>query len=164
MDAHAEGASDVALWLEVLRHERRYITARAAFLTGAQDRVGILSQALHTPSQRGTALRVVPLLDEPVRRALFDDLVRLASVGHADVTLCRDAIRSLPREWVLAHIEASAEPLLLAGDEEEYRRLLELYEQLDADLTRRLATRAARDDRADVREAGNDFLERLSPP
>ncbi|MDX1945770.1 MAG: hypothetical protein SFU86_10270 [Pirellulaceae bacterium] len=98
---------------------------------------------------------------------LFPDLVHLASWQHGLIQSARDAIRRLPRAWVLARIEAEAEPLLAGSSEqaqfEEYRRLLELYEQLgDSALIRRLAERAAAHHDEDVREAGQDTLGRLA--
>jgi hypothetical protein len=70
---------------------------------------------------------------------LLNDLVDLASVSHSDIELGRQAILSLPKNWLLENIEKSAEPLLKNGTDEEYRRLLELYIQIDRELTERLA-------------------------
>jgi hypothetical protein len=153
--------SDEALWAAVVQAEGRFFAARVAFLTDAGNRVDALRAALRTAAQRGTALRVLPFCSPAERQLLFDDLLRLCSVGHSDVLLCREAILSLPRDWVLARVERAAEPLLSAGGEEEYRRLLELYAELDTGLTRRLADRAARHEDPDVREAGTDFLRGL---
>ncbi len=152
---------DRVLWTAVVESEGRFTGARAAFITGAADRLAVVHAALGMVPQRGTALRLLPSLSVAERQALFGELVRLASVGHADIELVRQAILSLPRDWVVANVEARAEPLLRGGTDEEYRRLLELYVQLDRDLARRLATRAAGHDDADIREAGEDFLEHL---
>jgi hypothetical protein len=152
---------DQALWAAVRQAEGRFVAARMAFVAEAADRVETLRAALGTAAQRGTALRLLPYIPVAEREQLFDELVELSSVGHTDVLLCREAIRTLPRDWVLDRIERSAKPLLSAGGEEEYRRLLELYAELDVDLTRRLATEAVRHSDADVREAGTDFLRRL---
>jgi hypothetical protein len=45
---------------------------------------------------------------------------------------------------------------------EEYRRLLELYIQIDTDITKRLALRASLSNIEDIREAGEDFLALLA--
>jgi hypothetical protein len=92
-------------------------------------------------------------------RALFSDLVNVASVGHSNIEPARFVILSLSREWVIANIEAAAEPLLREGGEEEYRRLLELYNLLDGRLAARLAARARASDDPAIREAGVDFSE-----
>ena len=55
-------------------------------------------------------------------------------------------------------MEALAEPLLADGTDDEYRRFLELYSELDNDLARKLAQRAAQHIDLHVREAGEDFL------
>jgi hypothetical protein len=150
-------AQNTRLWSALLETELAFTAARMDFLARSIDRMEVIREALHDPAQRGTGLRVLPYLKVEERQELFKDLVELASVGHSDIALCREAILSLPREWVVANIERFAEPLLQAGDYEEYRRLLELYNELDSDLTSRLATRAAQSEDADIREAGEDF-------
>jgi hypothetical protein len=75
--------------------------------------------------------------------------------------LCREAILSLPKTWLLANIEKSAEGLLADGTDEEYRRLLELYIKIDDRLTEKLVKRALQHEDADIREAGEDFQEYL---
>lgn len=153
--------ADDALWAAVVAAEGRFVAARAAFVTGSGDRVGVLRRALGTAAQRGTALRLLPFCPPAERQQLFSELFALCSVGHADVLLCREAVLALPRQWVLDRIEPAAKNLLAVGGAEEYRRLLELYAELDDDLTRRLAERAVRHGDPDVREAGTDFLRRL---
>jgi hypothetical protein len=152
---------DEALWAALRQAEGRFFAARRLFLAEATDHVGTLRGALGTAAQRGTALRLLPSIPVAERQLLFDQLVELCSVGHSDVLLCREAVLALPRDWVLERIERSAAPVLSAGGAEEYRRLLELYAELDVDLTRRLATEALAHSDADVREAGGDFLSRL---
>jgi hypothetical protein len=87
-----------------------------------------------------------------------------ASAVHAVLApeRVRDAIRSLAREWVLAHIEPAAEPVLRRGDRDTYRRLLELCEQLDPDLRRRLAERAVVQPDPETRAAGDEFQRRIA--
>jgi hypothetical protein len=128
---------------------------------GTVDIAG-LRAALHDPTRRRDALESLARLTVEERERFFADLVELASVGHADVDAVRAQILRLPRAWVLAHIEASAERLLDGAEPwEEHRRLLELYAELDPELAHRLAARAAKHADPDVREAGADFLARL---
>jgi hypothetical protein len=124
-------------------------------------RAALLHEALRG-RDRQAALALLPRLDAEDLEPLFGDLIYLASFSHGPIQLARDAIRLLPRGWVLAHIEQAAEPLLRRGDWDTYRRLLELYEQLDPDLTRRLAERAAVQPDPDTREAGDEFLHRIA--
>lgn len=87
---------------------------------------------------------------------MLNALVDLASISHSDIELGRQGILSLPKTWLLENIEKIAEPLLKNGTDEEYRRLLELYIQIDRELTERLAKRAQHED-SDIREVGEDF-------
>lgn len=152
---------DDVLWSALVNHENAFFAARAAFMSGAADRISVLRSALLSVAERGAALRLLKALPVTERQALFEELISLASVGHGDVHLVRAAICSIPVDWTLSRVEAAAEPLLRNGTYEEYRRLLELYIELDPALTRRLAERATRHADADIREAGEDFLARL---
>jgi len=150
------------LWRQFASSEVAAIQSRQRFLAECNDRVETIRQALHNPAERGTALRVLDYLPLEERQCLLDDLVDLASVGHSDLELCRQAILSLPRPWLRVNLEKSAEPLLQAGTEEEYRRLLELYVELDWSLTQQLARRATQHCDPDIQEAGEDFLTYLN--
>jgi hypothetical protein len=44
------------------------------------------------------------------------------------------------------------------GTYDEYRRFLELYIEIDTELTKKLAMRAIQSPDFDIREAGEDFL------
>lgn len=153
--------NDSALWRHLLDNEIAFIKARMDFHAGCTDKVAVIQKVLRDPAQRGTALRYLLYMKISERQQLFDVLLYLASVGHADIALCREVILSLPREWVVSNIERCAEPLLAQGTDEEYRRLLELYINLDRNLACRLATRALQNDDPDIREAGEDFMKRL---
>ncbi|HEY9650961.1 MAG TPA: hypothetical protein V6C95_09880 [Coleofasciculaceae cyanobacterium] len=149
--------NDTGLWHKVFENEIAYIQARQDFLNNCNDRIGLFKKALNNPSERGTALRLLEYLNLEERQSLFDELIDLASVSHSDIELCRKAILALPTNWLLANIEKSAEPLLEDGTDEEYRRLLELYIDIDRDLTQKLAIRALQHDDPDIREVGEDF-------
>jgi hypothetical protein len=149
--------NDIELWHKVFDQETAYIQSRQDFLNNCPHRIGLIKKALHNPAERGTALRLIEYLEVEERQSLFDDLLDLASVSHSDIELCRKVILSLPKTWVLANIEKSAEPLLQAGTDEEYRRLLELYIDIDRELAQRLAIRALQHDDPDIREVGEDF-------
>jgi hypothetical protein len=149
--------NDTELWHKVFEKEIAYIHARQDFIKNCTDRTGLIKKALHNPTERGTALRLIEYLKLEERQSLFDDLVDLASVSHSDIELCREVILSLPKTWVLTNIEKSDEPLLKDGTDEEYRRLLELYIDIDRELAQRLAMRALQHDDPDIREVGEDF-------
>jgi hypothetical protein len=140
----------------VAEAERAFIAARMKFLTSG-NRLGAIRDAIRDPVRRGTALRLLHYLSDSERESLFDDLLEIAAVDHSDIELVRQALMSLPREWVVGRIEDQAEPLLSTGTYVEFRRLLELYKLLDPELTARLARRARESADPDIREAGEDF-------
>jgi hypothetical protein len=154
-EQHTEKESE--LWRKFIEREFTYIQTRQDFLNYCTDRITLIKKALHNPTERGTALRLIEYVKLEERQSLLDELVNLASVSHSDIELCRKVILSLPKTWVLANIEKSAEPLLQDGTDEEYRRLLELYIDIDRELTQRLASRALQHDDPDIREVGEDF-------
>jgi hypothetical protein len=145
------------LWEQLRENYWAYRLAFRTFFSEGVDRVEALRPALRG-RDRDVALHVANSLTEPEREALFPEWVYLASFSHGAIHIPREIIQSMPREWVLLHIEREAEPLLRGGTDDEYRRFLELYELLDLDLTRRLARRAAAHADPDIREAGEDFL------
>jgi hypothetical protein len=69
----------------------------------------------------------------------------------------RAEVLAMPRAWVLAHIEQAAYETLTLTDEWEYRRLLELFQQLDNGLAQRLVAHGLNSPDADIREAAEDF-------
>jgi hypothetical protein len=148
---------DLELWHQFREKEISYLQTRQNFLYHSIDRIAVLKKALQNPSERGTALRLLEYLDVEERQILFNDLVDLASVSHSDIALVRQVILSLPKDWLLANIEASAEPLLENGTYEEYRRLLELYIDVDRYVGRRLVNRALEHEDPDIREVGEDM-------
>jgi hypothetical protein len=154
------------LWGELFDEEKQSVARILGLWSRIADKIGVLEQALRTPHQRGTALRLLLLLqDDSLRRSLFPTLVELASVGHKDVALCRAVIKAMPREWVLKQIEPLAEAILRQNQnepEEEYRRFAELFHELDGALLRRHLDRALRHPEESVREIAQDFQECLS--
>lgn len=69
----------------------------------------------------------------------------------------RQQVLAMPRGWVLQSIEEVATDCLDLTDYWEYRRLLELASELDADLVQRLVQLGHASDCNDVREAARDF-------
>ena len=105
-------------------------------------------------------LERVPELEPQAANAILSLFLERACVSSHIGNICieRYGIAALPREWVLANIEFLAKPLLEAGDEWEWRRLLEVYWSLDEGLMRKLSLRAIASEHGEVREAGQDFL------
>jgi hypothetical protein len=150
--------TDPAIWANLTASYRVFFDALNDFLREGVDRVSLIREALAGP-ERWIALEMIRYLSPAQLRELFEDLVEGASTGHGYVHLYREFILSLPRDWVLERIETAAEPYLKSGTEDEYRRLLELYSDLDSHLLLKLAKRAASSEDPEVRCAGLDFLD-----
>jgi hypothetical protein len=141
---------------------RDYMLAFREFCAKGVEHVPAVRHGLRSGGvDQATALTVFAYLSLDEQQDLFRDLVFLASSSHGSIQRVRDLILTLPRDWVLAHIEREAEPLLRQGTYDEYRRFLELYELLDLDLTLKLARRAAAHEDPDIREAGEEYLEKF---
>ncbi len=78
----------------------------------------------------------VPKLPADAGKSLLTHFIELSCQCQnvANINLGRHAILSLPRDWVTSKIQSVANEQLDLNVEWEYRRLLELYKQLDKDL------------------------------
>jgi hypothetical protein len=148
---------DSNLWREIFKADQKYVLDALGFWNEVTDKTSILHQALLLPHQRGAALRLLLLLDDELKKGLFQTLVDLASVGHSDIGLCRLVIKSISPAWVKQNIEVIASNLLDSGGDEEYRRLAELYQDIDKSMLARLVERALKHSDEMVREVGVDF-------
>jgi hypothetical protein len=136
---------------------RAYDTAEASFLASGPERLEILSKALLS-ADRHLGITVCERLSPVDLTSMFDALVFYASWDNGLVGMARRLIKAMPRQWVLERIEAAAEPYLAEGGE-QYRRFLELYEELSDALTRKLAERALAHSDPTVQEAGQDAMD-----
>lgn len=156
--------ASAARWHRLTNSFREHTLAFGEFLEDCDDHVPWIREGLRSGGvERAVALKVFPYLDAGERMRLFGDLVFLASASHGAIGTVRHLLLGLPRDFVLSTIELEAEPYLQTGNYDEYLRFLELYELLDHDLTLKLARRAATHSDPDIREAGEDYLGRLSP-
>lgn len=157
--------SSAAVWRDLVKkhlsgNDEDLAEAINRFFANDIDRVAVLKQALRS-KDRPTAVFLLPYLPVSELQELFNELIFLASFSHGAVQTIREAILSLPREWVLDRIEDATEPLLVSGTYDEYRRLLELYMEMDRRKAKKWALRAAANPDSDIREAGEDFLRRI---
>jgi hypothetical protein len=152
-----QNANNQEIWYKLVESETVYIESRQNFVRDCTNKVAIFQKALHSPAERGTALRLIEYLETEERQLLFGDLVDLASVSHSDIELCRQAILALSKSWLIENIETSTAQILKNGTDEEYRRLLELYVEIDLGLAGRLAKQALQHQDPDICEVGVDF-------
>lgn len=151
-------SQDLAVWNHLVQAHEDFARISTEFLTGNIDRVALIRYALRSGHGKHTAIYALQSLRQTELQELFVELVTYASSAHGAIGAIREAILSLPRDWVLDRLEAVAEPLLVGGTYDEYRRLLELYQLLDPVLTQNLAMRAVQHPDPDIQEAGMDFL------
>jgi hypothetical protein len=91
-------------------------------------------------------------------RSALELACRSQNVGN--ILKGRQEIFAMPKGDVLANIERIAADSLPLGDEWEFRRLLELYEELDRGLLARLVELGLSSGQAEVIEAAEDFRSR----
>lgn len=152
---------DWALWKKYIEAANAMYNARRDLFLKSASLVELFRSGLHDPVTRPYTLELVSFLKDEDRKELFADLLGLASFCSGATKAARELILGLPREWVVANIEETAEPLLRDGTYEEYGSILELYSELDQSLAYKLARRAAEHTDPDIIEAGQDFLEKL---
>lgn len=152
---------DLALWKKYIDAAKAMYNARRDLFQNSAALVELFRSGLHEPTTRPYTLELVGFLKDDDRKELFANVLALASFCSGATKRARDLILGLPREWVLANIEETAEPLLRDGTYEEYRCILDLYSELDQSLTYKLAQRAVAHTDPDIIEAGQDFLEKL---
>ncbi|MFK0733674.1 MAG: hypothetical protein ACFKPT_29395 [Gloeotrichia echinulata GP01] len=148
---------ETKLWHQLIELEKAYLETRQNFLNSCNSRVSLIREALQNPTERATALQIINYLTLEERQSLFAELIKLASVGHSDIELVRNTILSFDKIWLIDQIDTYAEPLLTNGTDEEYRRLLELYIQIDDRLTETLVIRSLQQSDLQIQEVGEDF-------
>lgn len=156
-------ADDTAAWEEIERVEWQSLSHILSCWKRISSKPEVLTRALQTPGPRGAALRFLLVFqDDDLREQVFPTLVDQASVGHSDIGLCRWVIKTMPRRWVIEHIEPIGLDILKRTDgEEEYRRLGELYLELDDRLAERLLKLELSHPNEEIREAGADLQRHL---
>lgn len=103
-------------------------------------------------------LDTAPSLDGQQTALLLRTLLDCVCAQNArNIILGRAGLLALPRAWLLARIKVAAEPYVERNDDWEYRRLLEVYDQLDPMLVHRLVQRGLHHPDPAMREAAEDF-------
>jgi hypothetical protein len=151
------------LVVEGLLQPEKFEAAQRDFLKLSTNRVPVLKEALLTPGHpRHAALHLFRKLTLDEQKQLFPELIQAARSAHGPIGAVRDLIGALPRDWVLAHIDALVEPILRSEEYDDYWMFLELYEQLDPERAMKLARRAIAQSDPDIRDVGELASERLT--
>lgn len=138
----------------------QYVAISSEFLTSKIDRLKLLREGLRR-GDIAVTLTLASSLNLSELSQLLPELV-LFSTSHGYARKARELILSLPKEWLLEHIESISEPILQANEEEDFWRILELYFEIDPQLTENLAKRAINHSDEYIREAGQYFWGKLS--
>ena len=128
---------------------------------GKSDRVEILRKELYG-RDRDVALHYAKLLKFEDLEKLFAGLIHIARSVHGPFNAAWDIIKSMPRDWILANIEKEADAILAHEEEDDYWMFLNLYDQLDSGLAKKLAIRASQHGNPAIQEPGQEFLEKLA--
>jgi hypothetical protein len=156
-------SEDENRWRTLIERHRAFLLARMDLRQKGVSLVELVRRGLNEPSERATALDLLQSLSVADQKVLFPEVLAVAAYGHGLTDEAIRALHTLPKDWVLENVEASAEPLLRDGTYEEYRMLLRIYAELSLDLARALALRARASEDPDIREAGEDF-QQAHPP
>lgn len=152
------------IWTEMEHSHAAFLGDLSTFLACTKQK---RLEALRANYPRNRPL-VILLLQHFVQTSDLEDLLPflLSHVGsvHQYLFAFRAIIHRIPSDWLSEHIEEAAEPFLRGGNDETFRRFLELYIDIDLLLARRLAQRALESSDTDTREAGSDFLQKLDGP
>ena len=126
---------------------------RPEFFRPQVDRVGLVKRALQSPGvERTAAIGCLKRMSVDEQKQAFPELIQAARSAHGPVGAVRALIQSLPRAWVLEHIDMEVDAILQGEEYDDYWMFLELYEQLDPARAVRLARRAANHPNPDIRE------------
>jgi hypothetical protein len=149
-------------WRRYLNNYARNMAVAQALAAHEVFPVALVRSSLTNLRERSAALAYAQQLPTDAKKALFPEILAIASKTSGLVIPAQRIILSLPLTWLLANIEAYAEELLTAQRPyEEYQCLLDLYYSIDVSLTRRLATQAMQHLSSGIRKMGEDFLIKL---
>jgi hypothetical protein len=134
-----------------------------AFFEEGVDRVGLVREALNMPggNHRAAAVALLRKMSSGELQRLFPELVQLALAVHGPLAAVRKILAALPRNWVLARIDALVEDTLRGEQYDDYWMFLDLLDELDRDRAASLARRAANSADPDIRELGMERLASL---
>jgi hypothetical protein len=148
-----------ALWREYAKARELTDDLRYRLFSEQRGRVPeVIRRALKNPRERLYSLEIAAMLPLEERKELLPDLLAVAAYAGAHMVRAQELILSFPKDWLLINIDAAASPILEQGDAEEFRRILELYSQIESTLLARLVERASSHPDPDVRAAAEDFM------
>jgi hypothetical protein len=152
--------SEEKFWQDMISAYMKYVEKSGEFFQSKLDRIKILREGL----QRGDIPVVLDLasgLDVSELIQLLPELIYISTApGYA--RKAREIILSIPKEWLLLNVEEAAESIMKTNDEEDFRRLFELYLEIDRELAVKLTARILNHSDEYIREIGQDLAKILS--
>ena len=102
-------------------------------------------------------------LDQKTGNEVVGCLLSSACQSQNDrpITLGRQYLTMLPKEWVIDRIKEVVTTVLDLNDDWEYRRFLELSEMISIDLLRWAHEKGRGSNNPDVLEAYNDYIDHI---
>jgi hypothetical protein len=145
------------LWAALVAAEQQRSRRRAEFYQHARARTDTIASALAgSVWDQGVALEFLAALPDDVP-AMLDRLIEL-SLSHRWALAARQAIAPAWRAGRLPDLPPKVFARLNRADDDEYRRLAELLEHLQAwDALRELVKRARTSADPDIREIADDY-------
>lgn len=126
------------------------------------DRVQVAKYMLRKPLHKyGMTWDYIKLLNVDECKVLFYDILDCATDWNSPTQerAFNQILNEFPREWVLENLESTFRPLLEEYQDEAYRTLIYIYEQIDFDKAIYWAKIALSHDDQHIRLEGKDWLE-----
>ena len=117
-----------------------------------------LKQKIRSPfhpqinSDKYIGMELISQLGEATQKALFSELLYIGSSPNGYRERAFAIVKSMPRDWVLSHLEECVEPFLAFEDWGEYVSFLGLYREISPALEERLIKRIREHPSAEIRE------------
>jgi hypothetical protein len=152
----------VSSWNEYTRLWYEYSTAGYNLcLTHRSELAALVKRGLHSAHDAPIAFKVAETLTAEEKRTLLPDLLGWCSSAKYGSTP-RDLILDMPHDWLIETIEMAAEPALSQNDFLDWVNILSLFADIDLNLAHRLAQRMLVHSDSELREWGEEFLNKHS--
>jgi hypothetical protein len=95
---------------------------------------------------------------EENRSILRESLLDACQASYVPIIVAaRERIFDLPRQWVIDNIHSMAQEVLDLSDGWEYRRLIEVYEELDNGLLKMVLDLGLKSNNDDIKEIASHY-------
>jgi len=164
---------DFEIWTRYLEAMRNQREVASHLLRISHDRpkvlVEILRMGLNNLEDRFDVLEIVKCIRPEYQQLLVFEILPLAAMNETkrSTNLAQEIILSWPREWLNAHLESYARPVMKAIANgglrftclsEFYSGLIDMFRAVNMETAERIAKEAAAHAEPDVRLIGNDWL------